>query len=79
MNVLNDGSAGTNNAISPDFYARRYRCADSDQRPRAEGSQDLIMVYGTSTKFEPAFEGRIASDVENAPLPAEWSGYINAT
>jgi dTDP-4-dehydrorhamnose 3,5-epimerase-like enzyme len=43
---------------------------------RAEGSQDLIMVYGTSTKFEPAFEGRIASDVESAPLPAEWQGYI---
>jgi dTDP-4-dehydrorhamnose 3,5-epimerase-like enzyme len=45
---------------------------------RAEGSQDLIMVYGTSTKFEPLFEGRIASDVESAPLPAEWSGYIHA-
>jgi dTDP-4-dehydrorhamnose 3,5-epimerase-like enzyme len=44
---------------------------------RAEGSQDLIMVYGTSTKFEPLFEGRIASDVENAPLPPEWSGYIH--
>ena len=43
---------------------------------RAEGSQDLIMVYGTSTKFEPAFEGRIASDVESAPLPAEWLDYI---
>ena len=44
---------------------------------RAEGSGDLIMVYGTSTKFEPAFEGRIASDVESAPLPGEWSSYIN--
>ena len=45
---------------------------------RAEGSQDLIMVYGTSTAFEPLFEGRIASSVENAPLPAEWSSYIHA-
>ena len=45
---------------------------------RAEGSQDLITVYGTSTKFEPAFEGRIASDVESAPLPAEWRHYIDA-
>jgi dTDP-4-dehydrorhamnose 3,5-epimerase-like enzyme len=44
---------------------------------RAEGSQDLIMVYGTSTKFEPAFEGRIASEVESAPLPAEWQSYID--
>ena len=44
---------------------------------RAEGSQDLIMVYGTSTKFEPAFEGRIASDVESAPLPSGWERYID--
>ena len=46
---------------------------------RAEGSQDLIMVYGTSTKFEPAFEGRIASDVESAPLPSEWAAYLDKT
>ena len=44
---------------------------------RAEGSQDLIMVYGTSTKFEPTFEGRIASGVESAPLPVEWQAYID--
>jgi dTDP-4-dehydrorhamnose 3,5-epimerase-like enzyme len=44
---------------------------------RAEGSQDLIMVYGTSVKFDPAFEGRIASGVESAPLPAEWQRYID--
>lgn len=44
---------------------------------RAEGSRDLIMVYGTSTKFEPAFEGRIASEVESAPLPPEWTACIN--
>jgi dTDP-4-dehydrorhamnose 3,5-epimerase-like enzyme len=43
---------------------------------RAEGSQDLIMVYGTSTKFEPTFEGRIAADVESAPLPEEWEKYV---
>src|ERR1700677_3734184 len=44
---------------------------------RAEGSQDLIMVYGTSTKFEPSYEGRIASDVESAPLLEEWAKYID--
>jgi len=44
---------------------------------RAEGSQDLIMVYGTSTAFDPTFEGRIASDVENAPLPPDWDRYIS--
>ena len=26
----------------------------------------MIMVYGTSTIFDPAFEGRIADGVENA-------------
>ncbi|MGA3171512.1 MAG: hypothetical protein ABSE62_10910 [Chthoniobacteraceae bacterium] len=43
---------------------------------RAEGSLDVIMVYGTSTSFEPAFEGRIASDIENAPLPEDWAKYL---
>lgn len=44
---------------------------------RAEGSSDVIMVYGTSTVFDPAFEGRIASDVESAPLPECWKGYLS--
>jgi dTDP-4-dehydrorhamnose 3,5-epimerase-like enzyme len=43
---------------------------------RTEGSEDVIMVYGTSTTFEAAFEGRIASEVESAPLPEEWRGYL---
>ena len=43
---------------------------------RSEGSVDTIMVYGTSTKFNPAFEGRIADGVERAPLPPEWEAYI---
>ena len=33
---------------------------------RVEGSEDLIMVYGTSTSFRAEFEGRIASEVETA-------------
>jgi dTDP-4-dehydrorhamnose 3,5-epimerase-like enzyme len=40
------------------------------------GNEDLIMVYGTSTTFNPAWEGRIASGIENAPLPADWSAYL---
>ncbi len=36
---------------------------------RAEGSEDVIMVYGTSTTFRPEFEGRIASEIETAQLP----------
>ena len=45
---------------------------------RAEGSRDTIMVYGTSTPFEPTFEGRIADGVERAPLPPEWQTYLQA-
>lgn len=43
---------------------------------RAEGSRDVIMVYGTSTRFNPAWEGRIASGVERAALPPEWERYL---
>ncbi|HEY2343381.1 MAG TPA: hypothetical protein VGH90_10145 [Chthoniobacteraceae bacterium] len=46
---------------------------------RSEGAQDAIMVYGTSTKFNPAFEGRIADGVERAPLPDAWRDYIATT
>src|SRR6266550_6951880 len=43
---------------------------------RVEGSEDVIMVYGTSTNFEPAFEGRIATDVESALLPESWQKFL---
>jgi dTDP-4-dehydrorhamnose 3,5-epimerase-like enzyme len=43
---------------------------------RGEGSQDLIMVYGTSTSFRPEFEGRIASEVETAALPESWQRFL---
>jgi hypothetical protein len=46
---------------------------------RVEGSTDAIMVYGTSTVFDPAAEGRIADDVERAPLPGEWQAYLEGT
>jgi dTDP-4-dehydrorhamnose 3,5-epimerase-like enzyme len=67
--IEGDDTRGPNNAgvVIPPGVAHALR---------AEGSGDLIMVYGTSTKFEPAFEGRIASDVESAPLPAEWERYL---
>lgn len=45
---------------------------------RSIGTEDLIMVYGTSTTFNPDWEGRIGSAIENAPLPADWSGYLRA-
>ena len=43
---------------------------------RGEGSEDLIMVYGTSTSFRPEFEGRMASDVETAGLPESWARFL---
>jgi dTDP-4-dehydrorhamnose 3,5-epimerase-like enzyme len=43
---------------------------------RVEGSIDAIMVYGTSTPFDPTFEGRIADSVERSPLPDEWQRYL---
>lgn len=44
---------------------------------RAEGSEDLVMVYGTSTAFRPEFEGRIASDIETAELPESWRRFLS--
>ena len=43
---------------------------------RVEGSEDVIMVYGTSTSFRPEFEGRIASEVETATLPESWQRFL---
>lgn len=45
---------------------------------RVEGSEDVIMVYGTSTSFRPEFEGRIASEVETAVLPESWRKFLPA-
>jgi dTDP-4-dehydrorhamnose 3,5-epimerase-like enzyme len=44
---------------------------------RAEGSEDVIMVYGTSTTFRAEFEGRIASEIETAELPASWRKFLS--
>ena len=43
---------------------------------RSASSQDVVMVYGTSMVFDPDSEGRIASSVEQALLPSEWSDYL---
>src|SRR5881398_2293698 len=45
---------------------------------RSEGSEDVIMVYGTSTTFQPEFEGRIASEIETAELPESWRKFLSA-
>jgi dTDP-4-dehydrorhamnose 3,5-epimerase-like enzyme len=45
---------------------------------RAEGAEDVIMVYGTSTSFRADFEGRIGSEVEIAELPVSWQKFLSA-
>jgi dTDP-4-dehydrorhamnose 3,5-epimerase-like enzyme len=44
---------------------------------RVEGTEDVVMVYGTSTVFHPEFEGRIASEVETAALPESWGKFLS--
>ena len=43
---------------------------------RAESSEDVVMVYGTTTKFDPVAEGRIESGLETSQLPPEWKDYL---
>lgn len=43
---------------------------------RAEGSEDVIMVYGTSVSFKSEFEGRIGSEIETAELPESWQKFL---
>jgi dTDP-4-dehydrorhamnose 3,5-epimerase-like enzyme len=45
---------------------------------RVEGNEDAIMVYGTTTSFHPEFEGRIASEIETASLPASWTAFLRS-
>jgi dTDP-4-dehydrorhamnose 3,5-epimerase-like enzyme len=44
---------------------------------RVEGTEDVVMVYGTSTVFHPEFEGRIASEIETAALPESWQKFLS--
>ena len=68
--IEGDNRPGPNNVglVIPAGVAHALRCASS---------QDVIMVYGTSTSFVPEFEGRIASDIEQCPLPDDWQAYID--
>ena len=69
--IEGDDTRGANNAgvVIPAGVAHALR---------VEGSVDAIMVYGTTMQFAAAFEGRIADDVEKAPLPAEWERYLSS-
>lgn len=69
--IEGDSRPGPHNVgvVIPAGVAHALRCASS---------QDLIMVYGTSTQFVPANEGRLASEVENPDLPAVWERYFHS-
>jgi dTDP-4-dehydrorhamnose 3,5-epimerase-like enzyme len=66
--IEGDQMPGANNAgvVIPPGVAHALRGASSE---------DLIMVYGTSTVFEPEFEGRIRSGVELAFPPDDWQAW----
>jgi dTDP-4-dehydrorhamnose 3,5-epimerase-like enzyme len=65
-----DNRPGPNNAgvVIPPGVAHALRCMSSE---------DLVMVYGTSTPFDPKYEGRIGSAVENSILPEDWQAYLS--
>ena len=44
---------------------------------RSASSQDLIMVYGTSTVFLPENEGRIEHGIETPETPPDWEKFWN--
>jgi len=66
-----DNHRGLNNAgvVIPAGVAHAMRAGDSE---------DVVMIYGTSTTFRPEFEGRIASGIESAPLPDDWQDYMRS-
>ena len=64
--VEGDDQRGPNNAgvVIPPGVAHALR---------ADPSRDVLMVYGTSTVFDPAAEGRIADQIERPALPPDWT------
>lgn len=64
-----DNRPGPNNAgvVIPPGVGHALRCMSSEE---------LVMVYGTSTPFDPSYEGRIGSAIENSQLPKDWQAYL---
>jgi len=67
--ISGDSKPGSDNSavVIPPGVSHALRCI---------GNEDLIMVYGTSTRFQPRWEGRIGSGIENTPLPLDWIQYL---
>ena len=71
LNIDGDDHPGGNNVavIVPPGVAHALRSISST---------DVVMVYGTSTVFEPLWEGRMAHGIESNELPADWQSYLDA-
>ena len=69
--IEGDDTPGPNNVgvVIPAGVAHALKCASDGP---------VTMVYGTSTTFDPEAEGRIASGVEQAQLPEDWSDYLDS-
>lgn len=67
--ISGDSKPGNDNSavVIPPGVSHALRCI---------GTEDLIMVYGTSTRFQPRWEGRIGSSIESDPIPSNWSEYL---
>ena len=70
--ISGDSRPGTDNVavVIPPGVGHALRCI---------GNEDLVMVYGTSTSFNPDWEGRIASEVENSSIPDDWLNYLESS
>jgi dTDP-4-dehydrorhamnose 3,5-epimerase-like enzyme len=68
--IFGDDMPGPNNVgvVIPPGVAHSLRCLSGT---------DGIMVYGTSTSFDPSAEGRIESGVEAPLLPKAWQRYLD--
>jgi dTDP-4-dehydrorhamnose 3,5-epimerase-like enzyme len=68
--IEGDDMPGPNNVgvVIPAGVAHAIRCVSS---------KDLIMVYGTSTRFIPENEGRIEPAIETPLAPPDWEDYWN--
>lgn len=69
INIYGDNRPGDNNAavVIPAGVAHALRSI---------GHEEVIMVYGTSTVFEPEWEGRIEAGIEESRIPEAWSTYL---
>ena len=70
--IEGDDNPGPNNVgvVIPAGVAHAIRCASGTP---------VTMVYGTSTTFDPDSEGRISSDIEQAPPPGDWENYLEGS